>query len=573
MSAGYRSCARQGHTFTSSFSFIMAQSGHSYIHELGSSSSDDSGPNDTQPPHSASRSSLRAEIARQLTTKISKNGFDNQKYLEAQKAKIMERLEQSGEKLYVEFGGKLLFDFHAARVLPGYDPNVKIQLLQQLSANCDIILCVNAGDIERHKLRHDFGLTYDEDSMKMIDVLRNRGIQITALVITQFENQAAAISFKHKLERHNIKVYTHPKIPGYPTNVDLIVSDQGYGACEYIKTTQKLVVVTAPGPGSGKLATCLSQLYHEFRNGVNAGYSKFETFPVWNVPLKHPVNVAYEAATIDLKDSNLMDNFHKEAYGIDSVNYNRDIEAFPVLKTILERITGKESIYKSPTDMGCNCIASGIIDDAVVTEASKQEIIRRYFRTLAEYAEGKTDKESVDRAIALMDEVHVSANDRRVVPYARRSAEESKELAKGNYGIFTGSAIQLPNGDIITGHNSPQFHSAAAAIINAGKELADLPPEMHLLAPIVIDSIAEMKTNIYKSSASSLDVTEMLIALSVSTPMNPTVGRVLEKLPLLYGCEMHLSHIPTFGDANGLRKLGIQFTYDPKSSSRNLIDE
>lgn len=551
----------------------MAQPSHSYVHELRSSSSDDNMPEYKPPPHSPSRSSLRAEIARQLTTKIAKNGFNNQKYLEAQKAKIMERLEQSGEKLYIEFGGKLLFDFHASRVLPGYDPNVKIQLLQQLSANCDIILCVNADDIERHKLRHDFGLTYDEDSMKMIDVLRNKGIQITALVITQFDGQPSASSFKQKLERHNIKVYTHPKIPGYPSDVDLIVSDKGYGACEYIQTTQKLVVVTAPGPGSGKLATCLSQLFHEYRNGIKAGYTKFETFPVWDLPIEHPVNVAYQAATIDLKDSNLMDHFHKEAYGIDSVNYNRDIEAFPVLRTILERITGKESIYKSPTDMGCNCIASGIINDKIVSDASKQEIIRRYFRTLADYAEGKTDKDSVDRAIALMEEVGVTADDRRVVPYAREAAEQSKSLDKGNYGIFTGSAIQLPNGDIITGHNSPQFHSAAAAIINAGKELADLPPEMHLLAPVVIDSIAQMKTNIYKSNSSSLDVTEMLIALSVSTPMNPTVGRVLEKLTLLYGCEMHLTHIPTFGDANGLRKLGIQFTYDPRSSSRNLIND
>ncbi|OHT12279.1 hypothetical protein TRFO_17966 [Tritrichomonas foetus] len=525
------------------------------------------------PPRSASMSLIRAELARQLITATSSIGFDNKKYIETQKKKILERLSKSDNKLYIEFGGKLLFDFHAARVLPGYDPNVKIHLLSELSSDCDIILCVNADDIEHHKVRADFGITYHEDVMKMIDDLRNMGILITAVVITQFTEQPGAKSFKQRLENRDILVYTHPKIPGYPDDLDTIVSDNGYGKCTYIETTKRIVVVTAPGPGSGKLATCLSQLYHEYRRGVKAGYAKFETFPVWNIPLKHPINVAYEAATLDLNDNNLIDGFHKAAYGVQSVNYNRDIAAYPLLKCIMERITNGECPYKSPTDMGVNCIADGIVNENICCDASKQEIIRRYFRCLNEFSMGSIPQDTIFKAKELMDEVGVNEKDRDVVPQAREAAEEAKLMpGKGNHGIYCGAAIRLPTGEIIKGRNSPYLHSASAVIISAAKKLAEIPEDMKILSPQVLDSIALMKSHIYHSDEPSLDVTELLIALSVVQPMNTSIDPIMKRLPELYGCEMHLTHIPSTGDENGLRKLGIRFTYDPNHSSRNLFN-
>ena len=336
-------------------------------------------------------------------------GFDNDHYLQKQKKAILERMGRFTNKLYLEFGGKLLFDYHAARVLPGYDPNVKMRLLQKLSSQADILLCIYAGDIERKKMRADFGITYDVDALKLIDDLREWGIEIRAVVITRFDNQPSARVFKNKLERRGIRVYTHRFTKGYPTDVDLIVSDEGYGANDYIETEHPLVIVTGPGPGSGKLATCLSQLYHEYRRGLTSGYAKFETFPIWNLPLKHPVNVAYEAATADLCDFNLVDPFHLEAYGKVAINYNRDVEVFPVLRRILEKITGGPSFYKSPTDMGCNAAGFGIADDAVVREAAKQELIRRYFRYSCEYAMGFVEKETVQRAELLMKELGVKA--------------------------------------------------------------------------------------------------------------------------------------------------------------------
>lgn len=516
---------------------------------------------------------LRAEAAREKIYKNEKHGFDNEKYLQAQKAKIEERLRQSDNKLYIEFGGKLLFDFHASRILPGYDPNVKIQLLQQLSSDLDIILCVNAIDIENNKLRADFGITYHEDVLKIIDDLANRNLKITAVVITRYENQPAASSFKKRLENSKIKVYTHPTIPGYPNDIDKIVSDEGYGACEYIETTKKIVVITAPGPGSGKLATCLSQLYHEYKRGIKAIYSKFETFPVWDLPLKHPINVAYEAATLDLNDSNMIDTFHQKAYGISAVNYNRDIEAFPLLQRIMERITKSECPYKSPTDMGCNCISQGIIDDAICQEASKQETIRRYLRAKVDFAMGIISQDVIDHSIALMNELNVNMEYRKVVPEAKKAIENARgDISRGNYGILCGAAIQLPNGEIVTGTNSPNFHSATCVIIKACKKLAEIPEFIDLLSPIIIKSIGEMKGMVYQTDEPSLDVREMLIAFAAQSPMNPTISKVFEFFPQFYGCEMHLTHIPSPGDQNGLRKLGIRFTYDPIPSSRNLLN-
>lgn len=517
--------------------------------------------------------SLRVE--RNWRRAFSRNGvgFDNDKYLESQKNKIKERLESSGvDKLYVEFGGKLLFDFHAARVLPGYDPNVKVDLLRQLSQDCDIILCVNANDIARHKMRTDFGITYDEDAMKMIDDLWKRGISITAVVITQFSDQPLARAFKDKIEQRKIRAYTHPAIPGYPADIDTVVSDRGYGMCEYIETTKSIVVVTAPGPGSGKLATCLSQLYHEFRMKKRAGYAKFETFPVWNLPLKHPVNVAYEAATLDLQDENMIDYLHKEAYGVEAVNYNRDLEAFPVLRQIFERITGHESPYKSPTDMGVNCIFDGIVDDAVCCAASRQEIIRRFLRCQADCVSGAVDASIVESAQKLLDELHITTDERRVVGSAREAMHGAQTIpGKGNRGLACGAAIELRDGTIITGKNSPQFHSAAACLLNAGKHLAGIRDDMNVISPMVLDAIGKMKCDIYQSTSPSLDVTEVLIALAVSRPMNDSVGLVLDTLSELYGCEMHLSHIPTSGDTSGLCKLGIQFTSDPRFATRKLV--
>ena len=384
-------------------------------------------------------------------TTARRRGFDNDAYLALQTQAIHERIRKFGDRLYLEFGGKILFDYHAARVLPGFDPNVKMRLLQQLRDRADIIMCIFAGDIERKKVRADFGITYDTDVLKQIDDFRAWGLEVSAVVITRYEEQPAARIFWNKLERRGIRVYTHRPIPGYPTDLDTIVSDEGYGANCYIETEKPLVVVTGPGPGSGKLSTCLSQLYHDYRRGRKAGYAKFETFPIWNIPLKHPVNVAYESATVDLRDFNLIDPFHLEAYGETAVNYNRDVETFPVLRRILERITGGDAMYRSPTDMGVNRAGFGIIDDAVVRQAACQEVVRRYFRTACEYAMGSVDREAVQRARLKMDEVGVTPEDRPVVAAARAAAAEGpRRKNKGNEGIFCGAALQLHDGTIIT---------------------------------------------------------------------------------------------------------------------------
>ncbi|OGF68113.1 MAG: hypothetical protein A2Y62_08520 [Candidatus Fischerbacteria bacterium RBG_13_37_8] len=497
-------------------------------------------------------------------------GFDNEKYLREQTDAIINRVGKFNNKLYLEFGGKLLFDFHASRVLPGFDPNVKMRLLQELKNDADILLCIYAGDIERRKVRADFSITYDVDAMKLIDDLKDYGIDITGVVITRYDNQPSATLFKNKLERRNIRVYTHSYTKGYPTEVDMIVSDQGYGVNEYIRTSKPLVVVTGPGPCSGKLATCLSQLYHDYKNGVQSGYAKFETFPIWNLPLKHPVNVAYEAATADIGDFNLLDPFHIEAYNIPAVNYNRDVEVFPVLKRILEKITGSDSFYKSPTDMGVNRAGFGIINNEVVKNAAKQELIRRYFRYRCEYMMGLVEKDTVQRAELLMKELKVSPEERSVVNPAHQAAEEARIKGKGNKGIFCGAAIELHDGSIITGKNSPLMHAAPSLILNAVKNLAGIPDAIHLLSPTIIEAIGNLKKNILSAKTESLDLEELLISLSINASSNPAAQHALEKLKELKGCEMHMTHIPSPGDEAGLRKLGINLTTDPNFSTTSL---
>ncbi|MCP4652100.1 MAG: DUF1846 domain-containing protein [Candidatus Omnitrophica bacterium] len=502
---------------------------------------------------------------------VKKIGFDNEEYLKQQTKAILERVKRFNNKLYLEFGGKIIFDYHAARILPGFDSNVKMRLLHKLKDKADLILCIYAGDIERRKVRADFGITYDVDALKLIDDLNGWGINVAAVVITRFNDQPAATIFKNKLERRGITVKTHKFTKGYPTDVDLIVSDDGYGANCYIETDKPLVVITGPGPGSGKLATCLSQLYHEHKRGVKAGYAKFETFPIWSIPLKHPINIAYEAATADLRDFNLIDPFHLEAYGDAAINYNRDVEAFPLLKRILEKITGGESFYKSPTDMGVNRAGFGIVDDDVVRFASTQEVIRRYFRYSCEYLMGFVDKGTVDRVKLIMEELGVEAEARAVVVPARDAAKAAQESGKGNEGIFCGAAIELKNGKIIIGKNSSLMHATSSAVLNAIKELAEIPDKIHLLSPSIVGSIGKLKKDILHAKAVSLDLEEVLTALSISASTNSATQLAVEKLNELRDCEMHMTHMPTPGDEVGLRKLGVNLTTDPNFSSKSLF--
>ncbi|MFC2166480.1 DUF1846 domain-containing protein [Acidobacteriota bacterium] len=500
-----------------------------------------------------------------------KIGFDNEKYLEEQSAAILERVQQNDNKLYLEFGGKLLFDYHAARVLPGYEPNVKMRLLQKMKEKTDIVLCIYAGDIERKKLRADFGITYDVDALKLIDDLREWDLNVLCVVITRFEEQPSAILFKNKLERREIKVFTHRFTKGYPTDIDRIVSDEGYGANTYLETEKPLVVVTGPGPGSGKLATCLSQLYHDHKKGIKSGYAKFETFPIWNIPVKHPVNVAYESATADLGDFNLIDPFHLETYNETSVNYNRDVEVFPVLKRILERLTGSKSLYQSPTDMGVNKAGFGIIDDVAVQDAAKQEVIRRFFRYRCEYAMGFANKETVQRAELLMEELDVKQEDRPVVAPAHQAAKDAQSSDKGNRGIFCGAAIELKDGTIVTGKNSPLMHAASSLVLNAIKDIAGISHDVPLLSDEILESITNLKRDILQSTSLSLDLEETLISLGISAATNATVQQALSKLVELRGCEVHLTHIPTPGDEMGLKRLGVNLTSEPNFSTKNLF--
>jgi uncharacterized protein (UPF0371 family) len=501
-------------------------------------------------------------------------GFDNEKYLKEQTAAIVERVKKFGNKLYLEFGGKLCFDYHAARVLPGYDPNVKIRLLQLLKDKLDIVLTIYAGDIEKGRVRGDFGITYDAATLKLIDDLRKWGLDILSVVITRFANQPSAVIFKNKLERRGIKVYLHYPIEGYSTDIDFVVSESGFGKNDYIETKNPIVIVTAPGPNSGKLSTCLSQLYHEHKRGINAGYAKFETFPIWNLPLKHPVNVAYEAATADIMDFNLVDPFHLAKYKETAKNYNRDVECFPILKLILTKILDKNvnlPMYNSPTDMGVNRAGFGIVNDRIVQEAARQELIRRYFRYNAEYVMGIERKETVDRVSILMGELGVKVTDRNVVEIARKAADDAERNGKGYAGVYCGAALELDDGRMIVGKNSKLMHAASSLVLNAVKVLANIPDEILLLSPQIISQISKLKESILSADTESLDLEETLIALSISATTNHTAEIAMMKLVELRGCEMHMTHIPTPGDEVGLKRLGVNLTTDGKFSSRNLF--
>jgi uncharacterized protein (UPF0371 family) len=501
-------------------------------------------------------------------------GFDNEKYLKEQTAAIIERVEKFDKRLYLEFGGKLSFDYHAARVLPGYDPNVKIRLLKSLKDKIDIILCVYAGDIESGRVRGDFGITYDIATLKLIDDLRKWGLDILAVIITRFEGQPSAKVFKNKLEMRGVKVYKHYPIKDYPTDVDLICSGDGFGKNDYIESQKQIVVITAPGPNSGKLSTCLSQLYHDHKNNINSGYAKFETFPIWNLPLKHPVNIAYEAATADIQDFNLVDPFHLSKYNKTAINYNRDVESFPILKLIISKIVDDNNnhpLYNSPTDMGVNRAGFGIIDDKIVQEAAKQELVRRFFRYNTEYMMGIEKMVTVERVRLLMKELGVKVNDRKVVAASRKSAGEAEESGKGNDGIFCGAALELSDGRIITGKNSKLMHASSSLILNSVKILANIPDEILLLSPQVINQISMLKKGILNEESESMDLEETLIALSISATTSHTAELAMNKLNQLKGCEMHMTHIPTPGDEVGLKRLGVNLTTDGKFSSRSLF--
>ncbi|OGO78029.1 MAG: hypothetical protein A2Y23_09250 [Clostridiales bacterium GWB2_37_7] len=497
-----------------------------------------------------------------------KIGFDHKKYLEEQSKFILERVNNY-DKLYLEFGGKLLFDLHAKRVLPGFDENAKIKLLHKLKEKVEVIICIYSGDIERNKIRGDFGITYDIDTLRLIDDLRAYELDVNSVVITRYAGQPATKVFINKLERRGIKVYKHKVTKGYPTDVDAIVSDEGYGKNPYIETTKPIVVVTAPGPGSGKLGTCLNQLYHEYKQGKVAGYSKFETFPVWNVPLKHPLNIAYEAATVDLKDVNMIDSFHLDAYNEVTVNYNRDIETFPVLKRIIEKITGEESMYKSPTDMGVNRVGFGITDDEVIKEASRQEIIRRYFKTGCEYKKGYVDKETLDRSILIMEELNLKQEDRKVVVPAREHSTRLKEISNKSE-VCSAVAIELEDGTILTGKSSSTMNATAAVILNSVKHLANISDEIHLISPLILEPIINLKSKTFSSNNPALDCEEILIALTICAATNPMAQVAMEKLAMLKGCQAHATTMLSSSDEQTFRKLGIDVTSDPEYSSESL---
>ncbi len=487
-------------------------------------------------------------------------GFDNDKYVRMQSEHIRQRISQFGGKLYLEFGGKLFDDFHASRVLPGFEPDSKVRMLAQLSSQAEIVIVINAGDIEKNKVRGDLGITYDLDVLRLIDAFREIGLFVGSVVIAQYSGQAAADVFKKRLEALGIKSYLHYPIEGYPGNIPLIVSDEGYGKNEYIETTRPLVVVTAPGPGSGKMATCLSQLYHEYKRGVKAGYAKFETFPIWNLPLKHPVNLAYEAATADLNDVNMIDPFHLEAYGETAVNYNRDVEVFPVLRAIFETIIGS-CPYQSPTDMGVNMAGNCITDDEACCEASKQEIVRRYYHALCDHRQGRSGPEAAYKIDLLMKQAGITPAARPVAAAANARAEDTGMPA---------AAIELPSGKIITGKTSPLLGASAAVLLNALKELGGINHEMHLISPIVIEPIQRLKTTHLGNRNPRLHTDEILLALSISAATNPTAELAMEQLPKLRGSEAHSSVILSQVDETTFRKLGLNLTCEPKYQTKKI---
>lgn len=489
-----------------------------------------------------------------------KTGFDNQKYLEAQSLHIRERIAQFGGKLYLEFGGKLFDDYHAARVLPGFAPDSKIRMLTQLRDSAEIVIAINASDIEKNKVRGDLGITYDVDVLRLIDAFRSMGLLVGSVVITRYAGQPAADAFQRRLEDLGVKVFRHYSIQGYPHNIPFIVSDEGYGRNQFIETRRPLVVVTAPGPGSGKMAVCLSQLYHEYRRGVRAGYAKFETFPIWNLPLSHPVNLAYEAATADLNDVNMIDPFHLAAYGETTVNYNRDVEVFPVLSALFENITGA-CPYQSPTDMGVNMAGSCIVDDAVVQEAARQEIVRRYYDGLCERRAGRGSDEAVYKLELLMKQARVDPSIRAVVASSLAVAESTGLPA---------AAIELDDGRVVTGKTTDLMGPSSGALLNALKALAGIEKKVHLISPEAIAPIQRVKVDHLGSVNPRLHSDEILIALAISATTNPMAARALDQLARVQGCQAHSTVILSDADAGTYKKLGLQMTCEAQYETNKL---
>ena len=489
-----------------------------------------------------------------------KVGFDNEKYIRVQSEHIMERINKFGGKLYLEFGGKLFDDYHASRVLPGFRPDSKIEMLMQIRDSVEAIIAVNANDIVKNKMRGDLGITYDMEALRLIDSFRERGMFVESVVMTHYASQPAADAFGKKLKNLGIKVYRHYPIEGYPLDVENIVSEKGYGKDEFVKTSRPLIVVTAPGPGSGKMAVCLSQLYNENKRGVSAGYAKFETFPIWSIPLKHPINLAYEAATVDLADVNMIDPFHLEAYGEIAINYNRDIEIFPVLNSMLERILG-ESPYKSPTDMGVNMAGYCITSDEVVSKASRLEVIRRYYDILKNRKQGTASDEMVSRMEFLMKNAGITPAERNIIPAVMKRAE--------SIGVPV-SGIELEDGTIITGKTSELLGASSAALLNAIKTIAGIEDRVLLISPDILRPIQELKTEALGFKKTKLQVDEMLIALSISAQTDPIAKAALEQIPKLRGCEMHSSVILSSVDDSILRRLGVNITCEPVYPTNSL---
>ena len=487
-------------------------------------------------------------------------GFDNEKYLELQSKHIRERIAKFGGKLYLEFGGKLFDDFHASRVLPGFKPDSKLQMLLQLKDEAEVVIVISASDIEKNKVRGDLGITYDLDVLRLIDAFRSAGLYVGSVVLTRYASQSATVQFENKLQSLGVKVYRHYSIAGYPFDIENIVSDNGYGINEYIETERQLVIMTAPGPGSGKMATCLSQLYHEHKRGIKAGYAKFETFPIWNIPLKHPVNLAYEAATADLNDVNMIDPFHLEAYGETAVNYNRDVEIFPVLDAMFKKIYGS-SPYKSPTDMGVNMAGCCIVDDEATREASKQEIIRRYYTALCEQRENMSSSEAVTKLDLLMKQTGISAENRPVIAAALEKAEETNAPA---------AALQLPDGSIVLGKTTPLLGASAALLLNALKKLAGIDKSEKLISPSIIQPVQHLKVDHLGNNNPRLHTDEVLIALAISAATSENAALALDQIEKLHGCEAHSSVILAQVDSKTFKKLGVNITCEPKYQVKKL---
>ena len=494
---------------------------------------------------------------------MAKLGFDNDKYLRMQSENIKKRISEFGGKLYLEFGGKIFDDYHASRVLPGFLPDSKMKMLLQLKDSAEMIIAINANDIEKNKIRGDIGITYDLDVLRLMDIYKSFGLRICGVVLTQFSSQPSAIKFEEKLAGLGIKTYRHYSIENYPQDIQLIVSDNGYGKNDYIETTQPLVVVTAPGPGSGKMAVCLSQLYHEQKRGIKAGYAKFETFPIWNLPLKHPVNLAYEAATTDLNDVNMIDPFHLEAYGVTTVNYNRDIEIFPVLNEIFERIYGV-SPYKSPTDMGVNMAGNCIFDDEAVKEASKQEVIRRYYKALVKKKNGENVSNEIYNLELLMKQLEIMPEYRKCVEPALKKSDETGAPA---------AASGLSHGTVVLGKTSSLLGASSAALLNALKAIAGISSDINLVSPIVIEPIQDLKVNHLGNRNPRLHTDEVLIALSISAATNPTAEKAMQALQSLKGCEMHSTVILADVDIHTLGKLGINVTCEPSRQKKSYYNK